>query len=155
MNIFDAQGTLRELYKQFIIFFFFFQTSMEEIGCVTPFGPSKNDICNETEKAKEAILYYKNGIFSLNYGKCYEACTHLTTRLSVESGNENIDSGKLEIGKLEIKFNPKVLTIESYFIYTGGSLIAEFGGYVGLFLGFSVYQLTEFFDYIMNIKVSK
>ena len=70
---------------------------MEELGCVTPFGPSKNNICNETNKAKEAILYYKNGIFSLNHGKCYEACTYLTARLSVESGNEINDSGKLEL----------------------------------------------------------
>ena len=129
---------------------FFLQTSIEEIGCVTPFGPSKNNICNESDKAKKALFHYKYGISSLNYGKCNEACTHLTTRLSVVSSNENND-----YGILDIKFKPKVLTIESYFIYTGASFLAEVGGYVGLFLGFSVYQLTELFDYIMNIKVSK
>ena len=35
----------------------------------------------------------------------------------------------------------KVFT--AYYVYGWLSLIAEFGGYVGLFLGWSVYQVAE------------
>ena len=40
-------------------------------------------------------------------------------------------------------FKPNVKVFKSYLVYNELSLIAEIGGYVGLFLGWSVYQLSD------------
>ena len=49
-------------------------------------------------------------------------------------------------GLFSLQFAPDV-KIYSYFrIYTEDNLIADIGGYLGLFLGLSVYSLFEFLE---------
>ena len=45
-------------------------------------------------------------------------------------------------------FKERIQKTESYYIYDGLTLIAEMGGYVGLFLGFSVNQIVQILDSI-------
>ena len=50
---------------------------------------------------------------------------------------------------VEIVF-PKVIKVyERSYTYSGLSLIAEIGGYVGLFLGISVNQVTNVLDFLV------
>ena len=49
-----------------------------------------------------------------------------------------------------LQFAPDV-KIYSYFqIYTGDNLVADIGGYLGLFLGLSVYSLFELIESVLN-----
>ena len=41
------------------------------------------------------------------------------------------------------------MVTENYPIYEFITLVAEIGGYVGLFLGVSVYQISTLFDYVL------
>jgi len=52
--------------------------------------------------------------------------------------------------KLGFEKNTKIKVYESYYIYSELSLIAEIGGYVGLFLGISVNQVTNLMDFILS-----
>ena len=52
--------------------------------------------------------------------------------------------------KITIDINSRLEVVEEYLTYTMLSYIAEIGGYVGLFLGFSVYQVTDIMDMIFN-----
>ena len=36
-----------------------FQESLQEIGCTVPFFKNKDHICNDTEKAEQALEFYK------------------------------------------------------------------------------------------------
>ena len=45
-----------------------------------------------------------------------------------------------------MEFDQFVKVTNTYIAYTELELIAEFGGYVGLFLGFSVFHLTTAFQ---------
>ena len=51
---------------------------------------------------------------------------------------------------LHIDFEENVKKTTAVYLYNSLSLIAEIGGHVGLFLGFSVYQVTNIFDYLIS-----
>ena len=44
--------------------------------------------------------------------------------------------------EMKLYFPDRVKVVKSYKIYSGLALIAEIGGYVGLFLGVSINQIT-------------
>ena len=48
--------------------------------------------------------------------------------------------------KMTLFLKGKVITSTEVFLYSGLSLIAEIGGYVGLFLGVSVNQISTLVD---------
>ena len=49
-----------------------------------------------------------------------------------------------------INFQENVEVVSSYYLYSGLSLIAEVGGYVGLFLGVSINQIANFIEWILT-----
>ena len=49
-----------------------------------------------------------------------------------------------------IYFKENIKVTKAYHVYSGLSLIAEIGGYVGLFLGVSINQVTNLFDVLFN-----
>ena len=64
--------------------------------------------------------------------------------------------GKEEKGVVLLHFNEQVHETVAYYSYDELSFIAEIGGYVGLFLGASMYQTADLFDTIMrNIQISR
>ena len=60
-------------------------------------------------------------------------------------------------GELIFNFRQKIHKTVSYYLYEEISLIAEIGGFVGLFLGASVYQIADllesFSERISNFKI--
>ena len=54
---------------------------------------------------------------------------------------------------IQFLFPESIRVQRAYYAYSGVSLIAEIGGYVGLFLGWSVYQITDVVEYsIQSLK---
>ena len=59
-------------------------------------------------------------------------------------------------GEVLLTFNGQVHETVAYYSYDDLSFIAEIGGYVGLFLGASMYQTADLFDTIIrNIRISR
>ena len=56
----------------------------------------------------------------------------------------------LKGSRIEITFKENIKVTTSYYLYSGLSLIAEVGGYVGLFLGVSVNQIANLFEWILT-----
>ena len=52
---------------------------------------------------------------------------------------------KKKSAKMEIITSENIKVTESHWLYTGLSMIAEIGGYVGLFLGVSIIQINHVF----------
>ena len=50
--------------------------------------------------------------------------------------------------KVIFHFAETVSVMTAYYDYTGISMVAEIGGYVGLFLGISFYQFTDVVTYL-------
>ena len=113
------------------------QETLEKIGCTTPFGFKFEKICNEKNKSMQALALYK-ALFreTLQLKECPYPCQYLRNWLMPWPGAlKKNHTMRLRFNKYYIK------VIKSSYAYTELELFAELGGYVGLFLGLSVFDL--------------
>ena len=123
--------------------------SMEKIGCVTPFGITKDNICKDPAKSREAFkLFSEYRIYGRSNKSlaCLKPCSFLSIKLS--KSNEKLT--ETNHGKLTFFFEEIIQETSSYYSYGSREFIAEIGGYVGLFIGASVYQLADLFENIIR-----
>ena len=117
--------------------------SLEKFGCTTPFGPTKDKICQDYENGSKVIDLYRKTMKE-NVDNCNNPCLFTSTKATVTRRKED---GK---GKVVIRFKENIKVIEAYYLYSTLSLIAEVGGYVGLFLGVSVNQVSALVDVVID-----
>lgn len=118
-----------------------FKESMDEIGCTSPYGWNKSSICtDETKGARAYELFeeYTQNQTKANL-KCPRTCTYMMTSFSSFTKEKNDYGGP---GSLELRFQGFIKVSRSRLAYTWLELLAEVGGYVGLFLGVSINQIT-------------
>ena len=126
--------------------------SLKKIGCVSPFGITKDNICQDELVAKKAFQLYKT--FRYNYRdlkilSCLEPCTYMSVKIMKASEMEKV--GKDKTGVVLLHFNEQVHETVAYYSYDELSFIAEIGGYVGLFLGASIYQTADLFQFLTGV----
>ena len=117
---------------------------MERIGCTSPFGLNKSSICTDkTEAAKATQLFFEFVGFNQTVAErlCPRTCKGMMTWFSNfrEMKNENANG----LGLLEIRFQNFIKVSRSRVAYGLLELLAEVGGYVGLFLGISINQVIS------------
>ena len=124
--------------------------SMEEYGCHTPFGLKKTKICQDSDKAKQVLGIYTEEIEKHN-SKCLNPCSFFSI-MAMETKNTKLGClfGKCPKNRVIISFKENIKVTTGYYLYSGLSLVAEVGGYVGLFLGVSVNQISNLFECILN-----
>ena len=122
-------------------------------GCTTPFGLHKDMICDNFENAskvnnmrKRWYPSYSSSLIQAKSG-CNKPCSYITLRTNTVWEREKRYKTKV---KLLIFFKENIKVTKAYHIYSGLSLVAEIGGYVGLFLGVSINQITNLFDVLIN-----
>ena len=59
----------------------------------------------------------------------------------------------LNSGTLSVSFKELITISKDHYYYTWLNFVAEFGGYVGLFLGYSVLQASDLIDKLIQ-KIS-
>ena len=121
--------------------------SIDKSGCTTPFGPDKTKICMEKEKSKNVSLIYDKAFNMAHYEECWNPCSFsaiTTTTFDVFNAKWSLNTAIVYLNFEEI-----IKVTNSYYIYSGLSLIAEIGGYVGLFLGVSINQITHLVDFLL------
>lgn len=111
------------------------EKSLNKLGCSSVFG-NMEKVCTDTEKAKKAMEILNEDII------CQYPCTYLDISLTKM---EISDAGFNSSSSVCLKFRKFVSVTESHYSYTELELLAEVGGYVGLFLGFSIYECLKFF----------
>jgi len=121
----------------------YFQVIQENFGCITPFGYDFNGtICANltiSQLARGKVDELKEKARFGNIPECPYPCKFSNIILT----NRNSMPAKLSLGYLKLNFAEMIkLTTYSY-SYGVLELLAEIGGYVGLFLGLSVYHLRE------------
>ena len=130
------------------VMFVTFQNSMKKFGCVTPFGYNKSNICTNSTLAKQAIDYYTKEFKSLS-DNCLNPCNYFIIN-AIKLREDKKIFGKNHYAYVQLSFNEYIKTTTSYYSYLTLSMVAEIGGYVGLFLGVSLYQTTDILDAIKN-----
>ena len=132
--------------------FFLLQKVIERFGCTVPFyQPKLNDhlnICTDTKTRKEAFALFKIYFAKMsNITECPYPCTYLKTKMV----NTKTIPGDGFTSVFDFTFNLFTKKTSAHYTYTELELIAEFGGYGGLFLGYSVLSLTGLFDRFMDL----
>lgn len=123
--------------------------SLALFGCTTPFGPNKGKICTNTTVAKEVMNVYKSTWMEPD-AQCKEPCKSYYIRPTKMAEGTNGSGMKEGYTTMTLNLKGKVITSTEVFLYSGLSLIAEIGGYVGLFLGVSVNQLSTLVDILFE-----
>ena len=120
---------------------------LKRFGCTSPFFPNKTKICTNQEEAKmvsEVIRELKYHI--LDQGKCRNPCSYVEINFADRSKAKSFSRYTL----VNLEFKNIIKVTESYFIYSQLSMIAEIGGYVGLFLGISVNMVTNLLEFLIK-----
>ena len=124
-----------------------YRKSMDTLNCTTPFGHIHDQICLDKEKAQKAKAIYTDILVRNNYN-CPDPCHTILTHYSILRRQES----RSKVSELKINFPLRIKTVTSYPAYSFLSLIAEIGGYVGLFMGVSFLDMVN----IVNLwEVSK
>ena len=117
---------------------------MEKFGCTTPFGPNLENICTDTVTGKQALELLEKLSDKRHFiEECPYPCKFLKLFMVSLKGREQKTTFSMD-------FNQYIKVTEAYYSYTELELIAEFGGYVGLFLGISVLDINQIFSKIIN-----
>ena len=122
----------------------FEKKALEKYGCTSPFGPNKDKICTDQNTGSKVMEFYRQ-IFRNLSNNCLSPCSFVSTK------GIKIMEQKKNYGYVWMVFKENIKVIEAHHLYSTLSLIAEIGGYVGLFLGVSVNQVST----LMNDLIDK
>ena len=114
---------------------------MKEYGCTPPFVKNKEKICTNETIAKQVMEYWDSMKYETN---CPDRCKEILIRAMWMRNKLT----KNNSSQLNLYFPDRVKVVKSYYAYSGLSLIAEIGGYIGLFLGVSINQITYLIPFI-------
>ena len=118
-------------------------------GCTTPFGIDKTNICANQTTAQQVLKMYKN-IWYKNNTACKVPCKRYSIN-PIKLKDQNNTHEPYGYTKVRLYLDDGVVMSEEIFLYSILTMIAEVGGYVGLFLGVSVYQLAELSHYVFKL----
>ena len=124
---------------------------MDSIGCTTPFGLELDNICTEKNKSSEAYQLFKDVFTSTNKQgakECPYPCQFLMNWVTTIDYKDENDTDNT----LRLRFDKYIKVTTSTYGYTELELLAELGGYVGLFLSLSVFDLRLVFNKIFNMS---
>ena len=117
---------------------------MKRVECTTPFGQNLDNIC--TDKTKSMIAYDIYRKISLN-SSCLKPCTFLSGFSKASNSHE---AATLKDRKIMIKLKQLIRKNKAFITYNGSDMFAAIGGYVGLFLGFSIFHISEAFSFVIK-----
>ena len=117
---------------------------IDKVGCTTPFGHDKSQICRQEDDAGKAFEIFANEIFMES--NCSNPCSLFSLAISNE---EKQSSTNATYANLRIVFPKTIKVYDRSYTYSSLSLLAEIGGYVGLFLGISINQVIYLLEYLV------
>ena len=120
------------------------EKTMEIIGCTSVWGTNLDNICIDPVFGKKAETQFLN-IYHKRFD--IEKCPHPCTYFSIsEKSTTHYNVGSY----WSVTFNKYIKVYGSRYSYTELELLGEFGGYVGLFLGVSVFHITFVMEKIIS-----
>ena len=114
---------------------------MKEYGCTPPIFENKDKICTNETIAKQVWKYWDSTKYKTS---CPGPCKVMLVSAMWMKDKIETDSS------VRLYFRSRVKVMKSYYAYSGLTLIAEIGGYFGLFLGVSINQITYVTSFVQE-----
>lgn len=116
-----------------------YKESMKKVNCTLPVGSFKDHICSNEKDALEALEILRNVFW--NTTDCLPPCHYVSSTIS----SSYLAKVNAEDSKLTLFFTKDIKHNISSLAYGQWQLLADVGGFVGLFLGLSVFDLRIVF----------
>ena len=110
---------------------------MKNFNCTTPVTINKDHICRDREIANRAIRYHQH----LEYHHICKPPKKYLVLQAVKRKSE-VDTLKPKSAALKLYFKEEFKIFTVFNTYDLASMMAEIGGYVGIFLGFSAKDIV-------------
>ena len=104
-----------------------------KLNCTTPLHLNKSQICKTPKLGFEANRIHER---LLRNNSCLYPCKFLSNFVVSKSYRHSS-------GNVALRFKPYVQNFKAHHTYTGLDLFAALGGYMGLFLGVSVFHIKD------------
>ena len=105
--------------------------SLEKFGCTNPYGYNKTKICQDPIISSKVIEIYTNKI-EKRHNKCLNPCSFFSIMAIKMSATEIPTFFGKARSQIKINFKENIKVTTGYYLYSGLSLFAEIGGYIGL-----------------------
>ena len=121
---------------------------VQKLGCIPPYWTSLIDsnhsslsLCISSAKLREAYRYSKSTIVRREIFSKNEPCTEMSVSSSIEAKTNK--SNLILVFHYRAKNYMETTNTRAYVL---GDLVSSAGGFVGMFLGFGLFQLPEIFS---------
>ena len=118
-----------------------------EIGCKTPFQNDLDKVCNDSIKGKSALQAFSKAMGD------YEVCPYPCKYLSSFTITWDYHTSESESRQVTLVYRDLIKVNTAKITYSGVDLFAAIGGYIGLFLGLSIFQIKDGVGFILR-KIS-
>ena len=123
-------------------------------NCTVPWIRDNHKICTKPDDINTAFWIGWNRVTNQR-NDCGSPCNRLITNLGAKQIiklKNDVDEDK---AVLLLYFPQKMLIIKEHFLYKIFNLLGEIGGYVGLFLGYSLFHVATFFNKFIDFHIKK
>ena len=119
--------------------------------CTVPWIRNNVRICTKPEDINETFWIAYNRVTN-QYNDCDSPCHRLIVDLGAK---ETITLDNQTSANFHMYFPQKMLVIKENYLYTVLNLLAEIGGYMGLLLGYSLFNIATFVNKIIDIHIRR
>ncbi|XP_040576980.1 uncharacterized protein [Lepeophtheirus salmonis] len=125
---------------------------VDQLGCVSPWVKNTSfEICKESTKMNASFWITYQRITNQE-SDCPNPCNFLL--ISVGDKNVLLRNGS-KYAYIFYYFAPRVTISKENYLYSGLSVFAEIGGYMGLLMGISLFNSAEWIGNIIQNKINK
>ena len=119
---------------------------MDTYGCTSPNGYNQNHICKDSFSGNLSLYKFRE-ISQLQKDFELDECPYPCHFLKIKHSRQyELKNHSFTQSMISFTFQKFVKVSRSKYSYQGLEFLAEFGGYVGLFLGISVFQISKMFE---------
>ena len=122
-----------------------------EDGCTVPWILDDKKICTKQNDIDTAFWIYWKRVTN-QQKDCLTPCHQLL----IDVGPKDVQPLKDDsTGKVLIYFPPRLLKSTERYLYTILTLLAEIGGYMGLLLGYSLFNFATLVNELLDVHIEK
>jgi hypothetical protein len=124
---------------------------LEQFGCTVPWVQNKDNICKNKNESKLAENWYLKNRFNQK-GICNKNCLFTNVIFGPMLTKPLHDyRGKWVNGsEVKLMFASEIKKTSEYLLYSGLSMLAETGGYLGLLCGVSIVNVSAIFSRLIT-----